>query len=83
MEAIFWISFALLLYTYAGYPLLLMIIGRFRRKPVRRKRIYPMLSVLIAAHNEQAGVRLKLANTLSLHYPKNRIEIILVSDGST
>ncbi len=83
MEVIFWISFALLFYTYAGYPLLLMVIGRFRCKPVRRKRIYPMLSVIIAAHNEQAGVRLKLANTLSLHYPKNRIEIILVSDGST
>lgn len=83
MEAIFWISFALLFYTYVGYPFSLMIIGCFRRKPVYRKRIHPKLSVIIAAHNEQAGVRLKLANTLSLHYPKDRLEIILVSDGST
>jgi cellulose synthase/poly-beta-1,6-N-acetylglucosamine synthase-like glycosyltransferase len=81
-EAFFWLAIALLLYVYVGYPCLLAMISRFCR-PRRELQYIPTLSILIAAYNEESGIRKKLEQTLQLDYPADKMEIIVLSDGST
>lgn len=76
-------SIAFILYTYAGYPLLLWVLSRFRRRGVRKETISPSVSLIIAVHNEEARIREKLENTLSLIYPKYSLQLIVASDCST
>lgn len=82
-EVLFWVSFAVLLYVYAGYTFLLAVLAAFvpRRRP--KVDFTPRLSILIAAYNEQTGIRRKIEQTLSLDYPSDLIEVLILSDGST
>lgn len=73
---------ALLLYTYIGYPVVLAIIGTLRRRPKTEIGHTPSISFLIAAYNEEGAIRRKLEQTLSLEYPADKLEIVVVSDGS-
>jgi cellulose synthase/poly-beta-1,6-N-acetylglucosamine synthase-like glycosyltransferase len=82
-EIIFWIAVAAIAYTYAGYPLLLMILSKFRGKPVARREFEPSVTVIIAAYNEERDLAEKLENTLALDYPKDKLEILVTSDCST
>lgn len=83
LQGVFWLSVVALIYTYAGYPLLLIVWGWRRRRPVRRGAIEPIVSVIIAAYNEESDIAAKLENTLALDYPSSRLEIIVTSDCST
>ena len=81
---IFWISIALILYTYLLYPLLIAVAARLRSRPVgRRAGHQPMLTVLLAVHNEQEILAQRLQNLLEQDYPPERFDIVAVSDGST
>lgn len=80
----FWASLAILFYTYAGYPVALWIAKTLRpRRHVVEEDYLPSVSFVIAAHNEDAAIAAKLENTLELDYPRDRLEIIVSSDGST
>jgi cellulose synthase/poly-beta-1,6-N-acetylglucosamine synthase-like glycosyltransferase len=70
------------LYSYAGYPLLLWVWSRLRPRPVRRAEQFPRVSILVAVHNEVRAIAQKCENLLALDYPPDRMEIVLVSDGS-
>jgi cellulose synthase/poly-beta-1,6-N-acetylglucosamine synthase-like glycosyltransferase len=86
MTPLEWLLFACLGtagYVYVGYPLLLLVLGAVRRREVRKRDATPSMSLIIAAHNEQDGIAQKLENTLSLDYPRDRLETIVASDGST
>jgi len=83
ISLIFWGAVFLILYAYTGYPLLLYGLSLFRTRSVRKADITPSVSFIIAAHNEQARIRQKLQNTLSLEYPRDRLQIIVASDCST
>jgi cellulose synthase/poly-beta-1,6-N-acetylglucosamine synthase-like glycosyltransferase len=81
----FAISTALLIYTVAGYPLLLAAMSRLRPRPVRKSEStgeLPTISIIIAAHNEEAAIAAKLDNTFALDYPFDRVEVIVASDCS-
>src|SRR4051812_14455187 len=86
MEAAFWIAGALLLHTYALYPLSLPILGgvfgRGRRKtsapPSRHK-----ISLILAAYNEEKVIEEKIRNCFELEFPREDLEILIGSDGST
>jgi cellulose synthase/poly-beta-1,6-N-acetylglucosamine synthase-like glycosyltransferase len=82
-EAVFWLSAAALIYTYAGYPLLVALVSFLRPRPVRRAPNVPAVSVIITAYNEERDLRAKLENTLALDYPKEKLEVIVASDCST
>ncbi len=82
-EIILWLSAAALGYTYAGYPLLLLIISRLRPREVRRADFAPAVSVIITAYNEERDLAAKLENTLALDYPRELLKIIVASDCST
>jgi len=63
--------------------LLLILIGKFRAKPIARREVTPPVTVIIAAYNEERDLAGKLENTLALDYPKDKLEIIVTSDCST
>jgi cellulose synthase/poly-beta-1,6-N-acetylglucosamine synthase-like glycosyltransferase len=81
-EIILWLSAAALVYTYAGYPLLLLIVSQLRSREVRRSAFEPSVTVIITAYNEERDLAAKLENTLALDYPRELLEIIVASDCS-
>ena len=82
-RVVFWLAAAVLAYTWVGYPLLLRAFALLSRRRRPRRAARPSLSVIIAAYNEAACIRAKLNSTLSQRYPGRRLEVIVVSDGST
>ncbi|HLI33433.1 MAG TPA: glycosyltransferase family 2 protein [Terriglobia bacterium] len=83
MKWIFWFSFALAVYAYMGYPFLMYLRSRWRPRPVRSAPILPSVSIVMAVRNEALTLPDKLKNLASLDYPRDRFEVIVVSDGST
>ena len=79
----FWMSAALVVFAYAGYPLALAAMARLRSRPVRRRPIRPPVTFVITAHNEERRLGEKLRNTLAQDYPASLLEIIVASDCST
>lgn len=79
----FWFAACLLLYTYAGYPLWMYLRSRLQPRPQRQGSIFPTVSIILAVHNGAALLRQRVAHLLSLDYPQDRLEIAIVSDGST
>lgn len=84
MSVLFWSLLALLVYTYAGYGLLVTALARLRSAPSRVAAPEPLsVTLLIPAHNEAGQIGRKLANALALETGPHHLEIVVVSDGST
>jgi cellulose synthase/poly-beta-1,6-N-acetylglucosamine synthase-like glycosyltransferase len=81
--AVFWIVFALLGYVYAGYPVVAGLRARLRQKPRCRAPIEPTVSIIVVAHNEADCIAARIQNLLDLDYPRDRVAIMIGSDGST
>ncbi len=81
-QIIFWGAALALLYVYLGYPALLVFFAPLRRQRKPGLGYTPTISVLIAACNEEANIRQKLEQTLQLEYPPDKIEVLVLSDGS-
>ncbi len=77
------IAIALLAYTWIGYPSLLIFLQALFHRAVQRSPIHPYVTLILAAHNEQTGIAEKLLDCLSLKYPADHLEILVVSDHST
>ena len=86
LEIIFFTSVFLILYTYLFYQL---IIRLFSINKVQNQDIFeygedlPLVSIIIAAHNEEALIRDKIISVFNSNYPKNKIEVLVGSDCST
>lgn len=80
---IFVFSILLVVYTFIGYPVLLFLRARYHPRPVLRGEIEPNITFVIAAHNEERLIRRKLENIFASDYPAHKVEVIVVSDGST
>jgi cellulose synthase/poly-beta-1,6-N-acetylglucosamine synthase-like glycosyltransferase len=83
ITAIFWSSVFMIIFIYIGYPLSLKLISTFRKYKNTKRYITPRITFIICAYNEEKRIRRKIENTLSLQYPRNRMQVIVVSDGST
>jgi biofilm PGA synthesis N-glycosyltransferase PgaC len=83
MKWVFWIAAALTGYSYLGYPVWLWLRSRWLPRPVRRCHLEPAVSVVMVVRNEEATVVRKLENLLSLDYPQGKLELVVVSDGSS
>jgi poly-beta-1,6-N-acetyl-D-glucosamine synthase len=83
MKLLFWMSSALVVYAYIGYPLWLWVFAQVHKRPVRSEPVVRSVSVIIAARNEEANLPAKLSNLRLLDYPGERLEIVIASDGST
>jgi cellulose synthase/poly-beta-1,6-N-acetylglucosamine synthase-like glycosyltransferase len=82
-KIIFWISLITCVYIYFGYPLLLWIVSRLRSRPVRETDVTPPVTFVIPAFNEERTIARKIENTLTLDYPADKVEVLVVSNGST
>ena len=74
---------AVVFYVLLGYPLLLAVLARSFPKPVRRGPYRPRLSVILAVHNGAPFLAAKLDSLLQTDYPPEKLEILVLSDGST
>ncbi len=83
MKWVFWISFAAVVYAYLGYPLWLYVRAQWRPRPTRAAPIFPSVSIVVAVHNEEHALPAKLGNLAELDYPEDKLEIVVVSDGSS
>jgi cellulose synthase/poly-beta-1,6-N-acetylglucosamine synthase-like glycosyltransferase len=81
-QFLFWMCVFLVAYPYLIYPLLVKVIARLRPRPVRKAAWEPKVTVLIPAYNEASCIRATVQNKLDQSYPQNRLQIIVVSDGS-
>jgi len=80
---LFWLASGLIGYTYAGFPLLVMLRARLRPRPHRVADVAPSVSVVIAAHDEERSIGARVENLLAVDYPRDCLEIVIASDGST
>lgn len=84
LEIVFWVSLGLLAYSQLGYPLVLLLLRalRPRRKAPAPVAELPSVSLVIAARDEEDVIERRLANALAMDYPRERLELIVASDGS-
>jgi cellulose synthase/poly-beta-1,6-N-acetylglucosamine synthase-like glycosyltransferase len=86
LEAVFWASIGLIVYTHAGYPLTLWLLARLRRHPTlehpQALEELPRVSLIVAAHDEAGVIADKVRNALAFDYPRERLQVIVASDGS-
>ena len=81
--AVFAAAAGLVLYAYVGYPAALLLLARLRpAPPVRRSEATPHATVVIVACNEERRIGAKIENCLALDYPKDRLDVLVASDGS-
>jgi len=89
LEIVFWLCASLIVWTHAGYPLALALLARVLRagrRGARRPSPEPppaSLSLIVAAHNEEAVIEAKVRNALALDYPRELFELIVACDGCT
>ena len=83
-QLLFWVSLALLIYVYVGYPALLAAFGRLRRRTAVSPEggTLPSVCLIVSAHNEEDVIRQKIENSLALTY-NGRLSIVVASDGSS
>jgi cellulose synthase/poly-beta-1,6-N-acetylglucosamine synthase-like glycosyltransferase len=84
LAVVLWASLASIAYAHAGYPLLLAALARLRRRAAvpRPDAILPRVSLIVAAHDEEAAIERRIENAVALDYPPERLEVIVASDGS-
>src|SRR5207244_817824 len=85
LAIIFWVCAGLLIYTHAGYPLLLSLLARARRDRPGAAREDPEplpVSVIVAAYAEQEVIAERVSNLRALDYPAELLEVIVACDGS-
>lgn len=82
-EFLLWLSILFLLYAYIGYPLTIAFLALIFRNKVKSRDIEPYVSFVITAYNEEKHIAEKLKNCFDLDYSREKIEIIVASDGSS
>ena len=84
MQWVLWTNVGLILYVYIGYPALLWLLNKLKGEWLVGfgESYEPRISLIVAAHNEERVIAQKLENTLELEYPRDKLEILIVSDGS-
>lgn len=85
VEIIFWLSIFILFYSYVGYALLTYVFIKTNKPltPVYSNIFQPSVTLLVAAYNEAEFIEDKIANTLQLDYPKEKLQFLFITDGST
>lgn len=86
MEILFWTLLSLVIYTYLGYPISLIVLKKiFPKRGSENVNLteMPTMTFVVAAYNEEPCIREKIENTLQLNYDQSRFSIVFVTDGSS
>lgn len=81
MLAIYLISIILIAYTFVGYPIIVIIISFVAGEKNKKEEIYPYVSLVISAYNEEEVIQKKIENSLKLDYPSDRLQIVIASES--
>jgi biofilm PGA synthesis N-glycosyltransferase PgaC len=89
MIIIFWISFFIVFYTFAGYGIFLYFLIKIKRAlkgrptlPFANNELLPECTLIVAAYNEELFIEDKIANCLKLNYPEGKLKLLFITDGS-
>ncbi|MBL4866665.1 MAG: glycosyltransferase family 2 protein [Pseudomonadales bacterium] len=89
MTTIFWLSCTVIIYTYFGYPLLIWLLAKrfvtndLSEAQLSEPRDWPSITILTPVHNDLDKAKKKIENLMELDYPKDKLTIMMISDGST
>jgi biofilm PGA synthesis N-glycosyltransferase PgaC len=88
IKIVTWLSIFLVFYSYFGYALLVWVFINVRKKNQHRivdenAGFEPPVSLIVAVYNEEDVLKKKIENCLEIDYPKNKLKLIFVADGST
>ena len=83
MHFLFWFCLGGVFFAYFGYPLSLVLLRKLRRHEVMRDYTTVPVTLIITAYNEEKRIQEKLGNSLALEYPRDQLQILVASDGST
>lgn len=83
VEFFTWTAIGLMAYVFVGYPGLLWLFSKLRPRPLMRQDVTPSVTLLISAFNEAHVIGRKIENALALDYPRDRLEIMVISDASS
>jgi cellulose synthase/poly-beta-1,6-N-acetylglucosamine synthase-like glycosyltransferase len=87
LEIVFWVYAVLIVWTQLGYAAVLAVLARLftgaPSPPPARSGSLPPVSLIVAAHDEQASIDAKVANALALDYPRELLEVVIACDGCT
>jgi glycosyltransferase involved in cell wall biosynthesis len=84
--ATFWSAFGVVAYTYVGYPVMLWILSRGRRRPApvpMTDAELPQITIVVVVYNEEQRIRRRIENLVNSNYPADKRDIVIASDGST
>lgn len=91
-DLLFWVGLVVFLYAYLGYPLLIELLSRLKPKEpaVRSGSGHPVepapqpdINIILCVHNAAPLIEQRIANLFELDYPTEKLQLIIVSDGST
>ena len=91
LKILFWICLIICIYTYVGYGVLLyllvllkrMVKGKPKQMELPEDSQLPDVAFMVCAYNEQDVVEMKMQNIHELDYPKEKLHVIWVTDGSS
>jgi cellulose synthase/poly-beta-1,6-N-acetylglucosamine synthase-like glycosyltransferase len=83
MPLLLWLAMVAVFWPHIGYPALLFLLARLSRRSPARADVEPTVTVIVAAHNEEAVIGRKVEETLRLDYPAEKLDVIVAADGCT
>ncbi|MCR8556136.1 glycosyltransferase family 2 protein [Mucilaginibacter sp. BJC16-A38] len=90
MKIVFWLSFFIVFYTFAGYGIFLYFLIKIKRAvkgrpviPDPAEDLLPGCTLVVAAYNEEGFIEDKIANSLKLNYPAGKLKLVFITDGSS
>lgn len=84
IKLLFWLSILMIFWANIGYPMFILILGKFsNKKNVKLNNYEPTVTVMIVAHNEEQVIENKIKNILNISYPMQKLSILITSDNST
>lgn len=90
LQILFWTALIIVVYTYIGYGAVLFVLVKIKRllhkknnRTAATDEQLPPITLMICAYNESDIVKEKMANTMQLNYPEDKLHVIWVTDGST
>ncbi len=83
LEIVFWTCAGLIVWTQIGYALALALLDRLTTGSGQQRSAgtLPSVSLIVAAHDEQSVIAAKVANMLTLDYPRDLLEVVVACDG--
>ncbi|HQF29369.1 MAG TPA: glycosyltransferase, partial [Bacteroidia bacterium] len=88
LEIIFWAFALIVFYSFFGYGIILYLMVKirksfFKRRNYQNENYEPTVSFIVPCYNEASIIKDKIKNTLAIDYPKSKLQIIFITDGST